>query len=66
VTSAGLPARDDRVAFEARGLTKIYDMGAVQVHGLRKAMYSDAWGGLPAKDFLTRLDPRLADLRGHP
>jgi L-ribulokinase len=28
-----------------------------------KAMYSDAWGGLPAKAFLARLDPRLADLR---
>jgi L-ribulokinase len=28
-----------------------------------KAMYSAAWGGLPAKDFLTRLDPKLADLR---
>jgi L-ribulokinase len=28
-----------------------------------KAMYSDAWGGLPSKDFLQRLDPRLADLR---
>jgi L-ribulokinase len=29
-----------------------------------KAMYSDAWGGLPAESFLTRLDPRLAALRG--
>ncbi len=28
-----------------------------------KAMYSDAWGGLPPKAFLARLDPRLADLR---
>jgi L-ribulokinase len=28
-----------------------------------KAMYSDEWGGLPAKEFLARLDPRLADLR---
>jgi L-ribulokinase len=28
-----------------------------------KAMYSDAWGGLPAKDFLSRLDPKLAALR---
>jgi L-ribulokinase len=28
-----------------------------------KAMYSDAWGGLPSKEFLARLDPRLADLR---
>jgi L-ribulokinase len=28
-----------------------------------KAMYSDAWDGLPSKEFLTRLDPRLAELR---
>jgi L-ribulokinase len=28
-----------------------------------KAMYSDEWGGLPSKDFLSRLDPKLADLR---
>jgi L-ribulokinase len=28
-----------------------------------KAMYSDVWGGLPSKEFLARLDPRLADLR---
>ncbi len=28
-----------------------------------KAMYSEAWGGLPPKRFLARLDPKLADLR---
>ena len=28
-----------------------------------KAMYSRAWGGLPSKEFLGRLDPRLATLR---
>ena len=28
-----------------------------------KAMYSDAWGGLPPTAFLARLDRRLADLR---
>ena len=28
-----------------------------------KAMYSEAWGGLPSKEFLSRLDPRLAGLR---
>ena len=26
-------------------------------------MYSEAWGGLPSKEFLSRLDPKLADLR---
>ncbi len=29
-----------------------------------KAMYSPAWGGLPSKEFLARLDPKLAALRG--
>jgi L-ribulokinase len=28
-----------------------------------KAMYSRSWGGLPSKDFLVLLDPRLAELR---
>ncbi len=28
-----------------------------------KALYSDVWGGLPAKEFLSRLDPKLASLR---
>lgn len=29
-----------------------------------KAMYCDAWGGLPDAEFLGQLDPALADLRG--
>jgi L-ribulokinase len=29
-----------------------------------KAMYSEAWGGLPSKAFLARLHPKLAELRG--
>ena len=28
-----------------------------------KALYSDEWGGLPDKEFLAALDPRLAELR---
>ncbi len=28
-----------------------------------KAMFNDNWGGLPAKDFLTKLDPKLGELR---
>ncbi len=28
-----------------------------------KGMYSEAWGGLPSKAFLARLDPRMAGLR---
>jgi len=29
-----------------------------------KAMFNADWGGLPAKDFLTKLDPKLGELRG--
>ena len=28
-----------------------------------KALYCDEWGGLPDKEFLALLDPKLADLR---
>jgi L-ribulokinase len=28
-----------------------------------KAMFSNDWGGLPAKDFLAKLDPKLGELR---
>ncbi|MGD8499512.1 MAG: ribulokinase, partial [Phycisphaerales bacterium] len=28
-----------------------------------KAMFNDQWGGLPAKDFLSKLDPKLGELR---
>ncbi len=28
-----------------------------------KALFGDQWGGLPAKDFLAKLDPKLGDLR---
>lgn len=29
-----------------------------------KALYHESWGGLPDKEFLSLLDPRLAELRG--
>ncbi len=29
-----------------------------------KAMFSSAWGGLPSREFLTKLDPGLGELRG--
>lgn len=28
-----------------------------------KAMFADQWGGLPSKDFLSKLDPKLGELR---
>jgi len=47
-------------------LAGIKDPGAVQrcvCAAGHKAMYSEAWGGLPSKEFLARLDPGLAELR---
>ncbi|MBM3311094.1 MAG: ribulokinase [Candidatus Aminicenantes bacterium] len=29
-----------------------------------KAMFNDAWGGLPEREFLAKLDPKLGELRG--
>jgi len=43
------------------------DLPAKVVRGVccagHKALYSDEWGGLPDKEFLALLDPKLADLR---
>ncbi len=30
-----------------------------------KAMFNENWGGLPSKEFLSRLDPELGELRNH-
>ncbi|HSR42138.1 MAG TPA: ribulokinase, partial [Longimicrobiales bacterium] len=47
-------------------LTGVDDAGSVR-RGVcaagHKAMYSPSWDGLPSREFLERLDPRLADLR---
>lgn len=47
-------------------LAGINDTSAIQ-RGVcmagHKALYADDWGGLPDKEFLSMLDPKLADLR---
>ena len=45
------------------GVTRAEDIVRCICAAGHKAMYSDTWGGLPAKEFLSRLDPALADLR---
>jgi L-ribulokinase len=45
------------------GVTRPEDVQRGVCAAGHKAMYSDAWGGLPSKAFLARLDPRLAGLR---
>ena len=45
------------------GITDPQDIRRCVCAAGHKAMYSEVWGGLPSKEFLTRLDPQLADLR---
>ena len=45
------------------GITDPLTMKRSRCAAGHKAMFSDAWGGLPARDFLARLDPKLGDLR---
>ena len=45
------------------GVTRPQDIVRGVCAAGHKAMYSEAWGGLPSRAFLSRLDPKLADLR---
>jgi L-ribulokinase len=45
------------------GVTRAEDIRRCVCAAGHKAMYSEAWGGLPSKAFLSRLDPKLGDLR---
>ena len=45
------------------GTTRVEDIPRSRCAAGHKAMYNAEWGGLPAKDFLAKLDPKLGDLR---
>ena len=45
------------------GLTRQQDIKHSRCGAGHKAMFADDWGGLPAKDFLAELDPKLGRLR---
>ena len=45
------------------GIKRPEDMLRSRCAAGHKAMFNDDWGGLPAKDFLSKLDPRLGELR---
>jgi L-ribulokinase len=45
------------------GVTRPADVQRCVCAAGHKALYSEAWGGLPSAQFLARLDPRLAELR---
>jgi L-ribulokinase len=53
----------DFVPATLAGVTQADDIVRCVCAAGHKAMYSEAWGGLPSKAFLFRLDPRLAALR---
>jgi len=45
------------------GVTKPEDIKRSRCAAGHKAMFAEDWGGLPAKDFLARLDPKMGELR---
>jgi len=45
------------------GITRQKDIKHSRCGAGHKAMFADDWGGLPAKDFLSKLDPKLGQLR---
>ena len=53
----------DLVPASLAGVTRSEDIVRCVCAAGHKAMYSEAWGGLPSKAFLERLDPKLAALR---
>jgi len=46
------------------GVARPGDIKASRCAAGHKAMFNDDWGGLPAKDFLAKLDAKLGELRG--
>ncbi|HEX9106319.1 MAG TPA: ribulokinase [Longimicrobiales bacterium] len=53
----------DYIPAALAGVTDVRQVPRCVCAAGHKAMYSRVWGGLPSKDFLARLDPKLADLR---
>ena len=53
----------DYVPAVLTGNTKPKDIKRSRCAAGHKAMFNDRWGGLPAGDFLAKLDPKLGELR---
>jgi len=45
------------------GITDPHQMKRSRCAAGHKAMFNENWGGLPSKEFLSRLDPKLGELR---
>jgi L-ribulokinase len=52
----------DYVPAVLTGTTAPNKLKACRCAAGHKAMYNDKWGGLPARDFLSKLDPKLGEL----
>ena len=53
----------DYVPAVLTGTTKPESIKRSRCAAGHKAMFNESWGGLPAKDFLSKLHPKLGDLR---
>jgi len=53
----------DYIPAVLKGDTRPEQMKPSRCAAGHKAMYNTEWGGLPSKDFLAELDPKLGDLR---
>lgn len=53
----------DIIAYELVGATKPEEFKRSRCAAGHKALWHESWGGLPDKDFLEKLDPRLAALK---
>src|SRR5690606_28750004 len=53
----------DQVVFELTGATDPVSFRRSRCAAGHKAMWHQSWGGLPPAEFLSRLDPRLGELR---
>ena len=54
----------DYISAELTGTSQPESMKRSRCAAGHKAMFSEDWGGLPAREFLSKLDPKLGELHG--
>ncbi len=54
----------DLMTYILTGSTNLQNFKRSRCAAGHKAMWHESWGGLPSEDFLVKLDPYLAELRG--
>ncbi len=55
----------DLMTYILTGVTDLSTFKRSRCAAGHKAMWHDSWGGLPADEFLAKLDPALVELKGH-